>query len=97
MNELISFLIGMAGVAAGVTASWLIPGRRRQPQIKAICGCGHRLAYHDVANGQCHGRVEIVTHYNAYGEEVAWGTEQCTCRQYDGPTPLPTVYAPELS
>lgn len=69
--------------------------RRKSPKPpKAICGCTHELAFHDPSTGECHSVNTVNKYRNGYfiGEEQV----RCTCRQYDGPTPLPTVYAREI-
>lgn len=85
-----------------VAIGWLIgrfgPARRRTPAPpKPICGCGHALAYHNPTNGIC--RAEDI-------EDDVWDEKahrhvtkavRCLCLQYTGPTPLPTVYAPEVT
>lgn len=63
---------------------------------KAVCGCGHELAFHDPETQGCHGRNQRVKH-NKWGDKIGFEHVPCTCRQYDGPTPLPTVYAPEVT
>lgn len=69
---------------------------RKNKKTKPICGCGHALAFHDPATGECAGMKTIDKH-NRFGDWVGEEQVPCTCRQYDGPTPLPTVYAPEIT
>lgn len=70
---------------------------RRNKVPKPICGCGHVLAYHNPSTGRCNEMERV---------EGVWDRERrrhvdklvpCSCRQYTGPTPLPTVYAPEIT
>lgn len=49
---------------------------------QAICQCDHGLAFHDRTTGHCGGLA---------------GDADCRCRQYIGPEPLTTFYAPELA
>ncbi|GGK61666.1 hypothetical protein Sme01_03470 [Sphaerisporangium melleum] len=95
---LVEMLTGGALVAAGLVLGRLLPARRstlRPP--KPVCGCGHGLAFHDPASGTCHGTVQQESKWDYMGDPVAYKTAPCTCRQYDGPTPLPTVYAQEVT
>jgi hypothetical protein len=91
-------LTGGGLLAIGFLVGRFAPARRRFPQpLKPVCGCDHELAYHDPATGTCHGTVKEPTRYDEYGDAIAYKTVQCTCRQYDGPTPLPMMYAPEIT
>lgn len=95
---MLEMLTGAALLAAGWMTGRFVPARRRPPkQPKPVCGCGHEIAYHDPKTSECHGRVEEATKYDPFGSATAWKRVQCTCRQYDGPTPLPTIYAPEVT
>lgn len=95
---ILEMLIGGGLTIAGFLLGRLLPTAPRRPKpIAPVCGCEHSLAYHDPKTGICHGTVEEPTRYSTYGEPRAFQTVQCTCRQYDGPTPLPTVYAPEVT
>lgn len=94
----LEMLAGGGLVLAGMLLGRFLPARRRHPKPpKPVCGCSHQLAFHDPATGECHGKVEVETRWDRLGDPVAWSQAQCTCRQYDGPTPLPTVYAPEVT
>jgi hypothetical protein len=66
-------------------------------QPKPICGCNHELSFHDPKNGICHGTVRQPSRYDYLGNTTAWMTVQCTCKQYVGPQPLSTIYAPEIT
>ncbi len=93
----LEMLTGGALVAAGAVLGRTLPARRRTPKPpKPVCGCDHGLAFHDPATGECHGTNDV-DRYNKYGECVGYEQVRCTCRQYDGPTPLPTVYAREVT
>lgn len=95
---LVEMAAGGGLLAAGVVLGRLLPDRRRaRKSPKPICGCTHELAFHDSATSECHGTVSEPSRYDRFGEVTAYRTVRCTCRQYDGPTPLPTVYAPEVS
>jgi hypothetical protein len=86
-------LLEGALIAAGafLAGQWLPrPHRKhvRAPKpVQAMCGCKHHHSYHDPKMGECHGRVYVGM--GAY--------EDCTCKQYSGPVPLPEVYAPEIA
>lgn len=97
-------ITGALILAVGILAGWLLrslPGRRKDPkavpQLKPLCGCTHHHSFHDPAGGTCHGKVEIATHWNTYGEERMWRQDPCTCKQYSGPVPLPEYFAPEIA
>ncbi|MEO3856174.1 hypothetical protein [Acrocarpospora sp. B8E8] len=93
----LEMLTGAALLAVGWLAGRYTPARRRMPKPpKAVCGCDHQFAYHDPATGECHGLNEVDVR-NKHGEWIGEEQVRCTCRQYDGPTPLPTYYAPEVS
>lgn len=64
---------------------------------KPICGCGHHHAHHDPKAGICHGTRQVPSKYNVYGEVIARKEVPCTCKQYSGPEPLKTFFAPELT
>jgi hypothetical protein len=65
-----------------------VPGRRGPSErIEPVCGCDHHHSFHDPKTGACHARVSI----------GIWDYEQCTCRRYSGPEPLPDFYAPEIT
>lgn len=92
----LEMLAGGGLVALGFLAGRFAPARRRpQKPPKAICGCDHELAFHDPATGECHGTVEVDQYRSGYW--IGQDQTRCTCRQYDGPTPLPVVYAREVS
>lgn len=97
----LEMLAGGGLLAAGWLVGRFAPARSWTPKPpqppQAICGCEHALAFHDPATGQCHAMVEIPTELGDWNEVVEWENEQCTCRQYTGPTPLPTIYAPEVT
>lgn len=91
-------LEGAGILLAGMGLGRVWPARRRGPKksIEPNCGCEHDLALHDQQTGKCHG---IVTrpHYMKSGERLGKEHVPCTCRQYTGPEPLTTYYAPELT
>lgn len=92
---------GIVAIGAFLAGQWLPrPGRRgaqRPKKIEPYCGCEdgdggfHHHSYHDPKTGECHGKVYI----------GFWSSQRhyqdCTCRQYSGPQPLPEVYAPEIT
>lgn len=93
----LELLAGGGLVALGWLAGRFAPSRPRLPKPpKPICGCDHELAFHDPATGECHG-TNGVDRYNPRGTWVGEEQVRCTCRQYDGPTPLPIVYAREIA
>lgn len=71
----------LTGYLAGRIHRRARPGRTKTP--KAICGCTHGLDQHDPDTNRCHGIRR-------------WDEKNCRCRQYVGPRPLETVFAPSL-
>lgn len=93
----LEMLTGGGLLAIGWLIGHFAPARRRSPKPpEPICGCEHELAYHDPATGVCHEEAPK----RVWDEKVNMHVDKpfrCQCRQYDGPTPLPTVYAPEVT
>lgn len=83
----VSFLVGRA------------TGRRAGPQPpkapEAVCGCEHPLAVHDPQTNRCHG-TDRKQQWNKSGAYIGYHDIPCTCRQYTGPRPIDTVFAPRL-
>ena len=77
-------------VGAFLAGQWLPRPHRRGVKAskppELMCGCKHHHSYHDPKTGECHGRV-----YVGMGQH-----EDCTCKQYSGPVPLPEYVAQEL-
>jgi hypothetical protein len=94
-------ITGALILAAGILAGWLLrslPARHREPEpVEAVCGCEHHHAMHDPETGHCHAQVDKPTKYDECGDPVAFTKVQCPCRQYSGPEPLPTVFAPGIA
>ena len=60
------------------------PRSKRSKSGQAVCrSCKHGVGYHKDRTGHCHKPVGIMR-------------DPCDCRHYDGPTPLPEYYAPEI-
>lgn len=94
----VSLLVGAALLGAGMLLGRLFPRRRRAgetPQLPPVCGCGHDRAFHD-QEGRCHA-VERTEKKDIFGHTSGWLEAACTCRRYNGPIPLTTYYAPELT
>ena len=89
-------LDGAAILAAGFLLGRFLPARRRQPKppapVRPVCGCTHEVAFHDPKSGQCHAMMYVPGTMSRDSHHVP-----CTCRQYTGPEPMPTYYAPEIS
>jgi hypothetical protein len=88
---MISVLLILITAIAIFAAAYGIGTWRHSREVKArqgkpICGCEHHRAMHDPATNECHGR-------NYEGGGIY---SRCTCRQYVGPEPLPSYYAPEI-
>jgi hypothetical protein len=97
----LEMLTGGGLLAIGWAVGHFAPTRRRTPKPpklpRPVCGCNHELAYHDPANGACKAAVSVASRYDSYGDPVAWKQAPCACQQYTGPTPLPMIYAPEMT
>jgi len=90
-------LEGAGILLSGIAVGRFWPARRKEPKpTKAVCGCRHELSFHDADTRQCHG-TNRKSVYDSYGEWVGYQDVACTCRQYTGPEPLPSYYAPEIS
>ncbi|HEY9369931.1 hypothetical protein [Streptomyces sp.] len=97
----LEMLTGGGLVLIGWAVGRFAPARRRTPKppapTKPICGCTHELAYHDPEKGTCRAAVNVESRWDGYGDPIGWKQAPCACQQYTGPTPLPTVYAPEVT
>jgi len=89
---------------AGIAVVAYLAGRlerRRRPRtpeaVEPICSCEHSLAHHDRETRACHGRVKTPVAFDKVYGAVDFEMEPCTCRQYIGPQPLETFYAPEIT
>jgi len=98
---MITELLAGGGLTALGFVLGRLPSRRREPaQPRPVCGCGHHHGYHDPKTGQCHGLMDgKATEFSNYQsrEPVAWEQVPCTCRQYSGPVPVESYFAPELT
>jgi len=83
---------GAAILLMGMLIGWIVRSlamrRKAQPQIEpgpaAICGCTHHFSFHD-GKGCHHEWVRWINGVRA--------PSRCTCKQYVGPEPLPTMTA----
>ncbi|MBT2451466.1 hypothetical protein J7F03_31270 [Streptomyces sp. ISL-43] len=100
-----ALLYGMVRIS-GAASSYLLAQaevRRLEARAKArqldppqpVCGCGHHFSFHDPEARSCHHQNKLETSY-LFGGITGNELVACDCRQYVGPEPLPTVYAPEL-
>lgn len=82
-----AFLV-LLGIGIGMLIAEHLPKRSRDSKGPApVCSCGHTRAFHKpVADGKA-SRCN-----DKYGR---W--DACRCLSYDGPIPLETYYAPEIS
>ena len=72
----------------------------RSSPKKILCDCGHSIVYHAKAEvdgadryGVCRERVE---NDDWYDDEDGERYLDCRCQGYQGPTPLPEYFAPEI-
>lgn len=82
-------LIFFGGLLAGLVVRSL--PRRRSAAPTPTCQCRHPRSQHDPESNKCHDQV----HRSSTGQRTSrW--EQCPCRQYVGPEPLPTFFSKGL-
>jgi hypothetical protein len=94
----LSLLIGGVLLGTGWLVGRFAPGRRQGPKpVTPICGCEHHLAHHDPKTGQCGAEDRRVIKRDRAQEPIAWEATPCTCKQYSGPIPIDSVYAPEIT
>lgn len=70
---------------------------RAEKKLQPLCGCTHHVAYHDPDSGVCNAAVQVATRWDYYRKPIEWKHRACGCRQYIGPRPLDTIYAPALT
>ena len=92
----------LIAIGAFLAGQWLPrPHRRRYKPpkpVRPVCGCRHHYSFHDPRTGECHGKMDgKPIKYDEWKDPTAYEQINCTCRQYTGPTPLPEVYAPEIT
>lgn len=81
--NLTDYLAGAGTLLVGIIIG-RIPRPKRSKSGQAVCrSCKHGVGYHKDRTGHCHKPVGIMR-------------DPCDCRHYDGPTPLPEYYAPEI-
>lgn len=94
----LEMLAGGGLTVVGFLIGRFAPARRRFPKPpEPICGCDHPLAYHNPKTGICGGEEKQYAVWDATARRHVDKMVRCTGQQYDGPTPLPTMYAPEIS
>lgn len=96
----LSLTVGALLLGAGMLIGRLLPRDRRNgdalPPPPPICGCGHDRAFHDQDKGRCHA-VERTEKKDMFGHTRGWLEAPCTCRRYNGPEPITTYYATQLT
>ena len=94
----VSLVVGAALLGAGMVLGRLLPRNRSAESAtpSPICGCGHDRAFHDQDKGRCHA-VERTERKDMFGNTRGWLEAPCTCRRYNGPEPIVSYYAPELT
>ena len=88
-------LIFLGGLLAGVVVRSLPPRRKPVAALPPVCHCRHARSFHEEGTGRCHG-VDRLKRYSAAGATTGFDAVECTCLRYDGPEPIPTLYAPPL-
>ncbi|MGH7743271.1 MAG: hypothetical protein ACREQ5_00415 [Candidatus Dormibacteria bacterium] len=83
--------------AGGVATVAYVAGRIGRPvkapkQPKLECSCGHGYGLHE-ENGACRGAFHRAAKWDSGGLPTYYEYAQCACRLYDGPEPLPRVWA----
>jgi hypothetical protein len=88
----VTLLVGAGLVVVPGWVGWLLgraAGRRSAPPAAAsalLCSCGHGYGSHEDGR-RCHGA-------DARRRNGVQVLDPCPCRGYDGPEPLPRVWAP---
>ncbi|WP_067835391.1 hypothetical protein [Nocardia lijiangensis] len=88
MLDPLSLAVGAGLIGIGWVFGRFGHRRRAQSEAKSLarCGCGHDLALHDRATGNCHAE------FSRKGTHGLREWVRCTCRRYTGPTPLEEVF-----
>lgn len=105
MSVLLDALAVAAGSFAGGFAGAMTRDLRRRlrgPETpQAVCGCKHSLALHDPTTGRCSSTVGDWYWQEEWDEGAQelvnrkkWNP--CPCRQYVGPRPIDSVFAPPM-
>lgn len=95
--DLISLVTGAALLGAGLLVGYWRGRRARRPapEPKPVCGCEHHMALHDRETGVCNGAITVEL-WNRHNERAGRRQDPCPCRQYVGPEPITSVWAPPL-
>lgn len=91
--------VGQFIVTAGATAIALRWAgfrfwKEKQKPPRAICGCEHHFAMHDLRTGECFALVKKADGWTTGGSANHWTHVPCTCRHYTGPEPLSSIFQP---
>lgn len=102
MDPLTLFILFCLVVVVVNRADKVIARRRKDRLDQAtgpqpICGCEDHYAFHDPTTGHCHATSKVPSKWDGDGFPIAYKQQQCGCRQYVGPQPLDTFYAPEIT
>lgn len=92
-------LVGGGLTGAGVLLGRLLPNRekpRSQPTIENPRCCEHSFGKHDSKTGKCNGEIRR-SRYDSKGLRIGDEWVSCRCLNYDGPRPLDSYYAPEIT
>lgn len=84
--------LALGGWLAGRFGRGSQSGNHTAPGTATVCSCGHGYGSHD---GPCRAEIER-PHYHSYGGRSGYEWVPCPCQAYDGPEPLPRVWATEL-
>jgi hypothetical protein len=93
-------VIALVSLAIG----YLTGRKAKRPTIEkskpATCGCGHVRSMHVDGRGKC--MYAKGTEYWETDPDTGFSVKkfrdyQCDCQIYDGPEPLTTIYAPEIT
>lgn len=92
-------LILLGGAAGG----WIARGRSARratpaPVLPATCACGHVRSMHTEGKGACtETEIDFIWVGPMGGQTKVREELHCACKIYDGPEPLGSYYAPEIS
>ena len=96
---IVEMLVGGGLTGAGVLLGRVLPNRKRagsQPTIENPRCCEHSFGEHDPKTGKCNGEIRRVK-YSPDGASLGYHYFPCRCLNYDGPRPLDSYYAPEIT
>jgi hypothetical protein len=94
LDEIGQFIITAGGTAIALRFAGFRFWKETQRPPRAVCGCEHHFAMHDLRTGECHDKVKIPIKWHGDGDAADWRFDPCPCRHYTGPEPLNSIFQP---